>query len=192
MYGVIPRMCFNWTSCFLCKINRIIYGVRPRINTKPLFEDAKISLVFQINTYIIGQFMYDFIYHSNTPDILHGGWVTHICVCNLTIIGSDNDMSPDRRQATIWINAGTLLFKALGTNFSEILIEIHIFSFNKMHLKMSSVERRPFRLGLNVLNTVCLYFINSLSSMRSLTPFALGAILKCNTFYGIAKLLLGV
>ena len=39
----------------------------------------------------------------------------------------------------------------LGTNFSEILIEIHEFSFNKMHLKMSSAKWRLFGLGLNVL-----------------------------------------
>ena len=50
-------------------------------------------------------------------------------------------------------NAGILLIERLGTNFSEILIGIQIFSFNKMRLKMSSVKWRPFCLGLNVLNT---------------------------------------
>ena len=35
-------------------------------------------------------------------------------------------------------------------NLSEILIEIHIFSFRKMHLKMSSGKWRPFYLSLNV------------------------------------------
>ena len=39
----------------------------------------------------------------------------------------------------------------LETNFSEILIAIHTFSFKKMHLKMSSPKRQPFCLGLNVL-----------------------------------------
>ena len=39
----------------------------------------------------------------------------------------------------------------LGTNFSEILSEIHTFSFKKIHLKMSSGKCRPFCLGLNVL-----------------------------------------
>ena len=48
-------------------------------------------------------------------------------------------------------NAGILLIGPLGTNFSEILIEIHTFSFKKMHLKMSSGKSRPFCLGLNVL-----------------------------------------
>ena len=50
--------------------------------------------------------------------------MTHICVNKLTIIGSDNGLSPGRRQAIIWTNAGILLIGPLGTNFTEILIEI--------------------------------------------------------------------
>ena len=84
--------------------------------------------------------------------LTHWGRVTHICVSKLTIIGSDNGLSPDRRQAIIWTNAGILLIGPLGANFSEILIEIRAFSFKKMHLKVSSVKRRPLCLGLNVLN----------------------------------------
>ena len=64
------------------------------------------------------------------------GRVMHICVSRLTIIGSDNGLSPGRRQANIWTNAGILLFGPLGTNFSEILVGIQTFSFRKMHLKM--------------------------------------------------------
>ena len=77
--------------------------------------------------------------------------MTHICVSKRTIIDSDNGLSPDRRQAIIWTNAGLLLFGPLGTNFSEILIGILTFSFKKMRLKVSSAKRRPFCLGLNVL-----------------------------------------
>ena len=83
--------------------------------------------------------------------LTHWGRVTHICVGSLTIIGSDNGLSPGRRQAIIWTNAGTLLIGHLGTNFNEIPIEIHTFSFKKMQLKMSSAKWRPFCLGLNVL-----------------------------------------
>ena len=32
--------------------------------------------------------------------------MTHICVSEFTIIGSDNDLSPSRRQAIIWTNVG--------------------------------------------------------------------------------------
>ena len=77
--------------------------------------------------------------------LTHWGWVMHICVSKLTIIGSDN--------AIIWTNAGTLLIWPLGTNFSEILIQFWTFSFRKMHLKISSGECRPFCLGLTVLSS---------------------------------------
>ena len=70
--------------------------------------------------------------------LTHWGRVTHICVSELTIIGSDSGLSPGRGQAIIWTNAGVLLIGPLGTNFSEILIEIHIIKLKKMHLKMSS------------------------------------------------------
>ena len=83
--------------------------------------------------------------------LTHWGRVTHICVSNLTIIGSANGLTPGRRQAIIWTNAGILSIRPAGTNFSETLIEIDVFSFKKMHLKMSSGKWRPFRLGLNVL-----------------------------------------
>ena len=83
--------------------------------------------------------------------LTHWGRVTHICVGNLTIIGPDNGLSPDRRQAIIWTNAGILLIGPWGTNFSEISIDIHTFSFKKINLKMSSVKWCPFCLGLNVL-----------------------------------------
>ena len=59
----------------------------------------------------------------------HWGQVTHICVNKLAVIGSDNALSPDRRQAIIWTNDGLLLIGPLGTNFSEIEIEILTFSF---------------------------------------------------------------
>ena len=67
------------------------------------------------------------------------------------MIGSDNGLSPARRHAIIWTNAGILLIGPLGTNFIDILIEIHTFSFKKMQLKMSSWKLLPFRLSLNVL-----------------------------------------
>ena len=86
--------------------------------------------------------------------LTHWGRVTHICVGNLSIIGSDNGLSPSRRQAIIWTNVGILLIGPIGTNFSEMLIEIHTFSFKKIHLKKSPGKWRPFCLGLNVLNTI--------------------------------------
>ena len=81
----------------------------------------------------------------------------HICIGNLAIIGSDNGLSPHRRRAITWTNAWILLIRALGTDFSEISIKIHTFSFKKMHLKISSAKRGPFCLSLKVLNTYQCY-----------------------------------
>ena len=88
-------------------------------------------------------------------ELTHWGRATHICISKLTIIGSDNDLSPGRRQAIIWTNDGILLIGHLGTNFSEILSKIHTFSFKKMQLKTSSAKWRPFYLGLNELKHCC-------------------------------------
>ena len=91
--------------------------------------------------------------YGDNWSITHWGRVTHICVNKLTIIGSDNGLSPGRHQAIIWTNAEILLTGSLGTKFSEIFIEIHTFSFKKMHMKMSSGKWRPFCLRLNVITT---------------------------------------
>ena len=81
--------------------------------------------------------------HLEIIYLTHWGRVTHICISKLDIISSDNGLSPDRRQAIVWTNAGMLLIGSLGTNFNEILSEIQTFSFKKMHLKISSVKSRP-------------------------------------------------
>ena len=89
---------------------------------------------------------------SRAKDLLtHWGRVRHICINKIAIIGSHNGLSPGRRQAIIWTNAGILLIWLLGTNFSEISIKIDTFSLKKIHLKMSSGKWRPSCLGLNVL-----------------------------------------
>ena len=76
-------------------------------------------------------------------NLTHWSRVRRICVSKLSIIGSDNGLSPDRRQAIIWTSAGILIIGTLGTNFNEILIEIHAFTFKNIHLKMASILSRP-------------------------------------------------
>ena len=84
--------------------------------------------------------------------------MTHICVSKLTIIGSDNGLSPNRRQAIIWTNAGLLLIGPLGTNLSEILIEIVTFSENAFEgvvCETAAILSRPQWVKLNFLNEYC-------------------------------------
>ena len=80
--------------------------------------------------------------------LTHWGRVTHICVGNLIINGSDNGLSPGRRQPIIWTNAGILLIGRLGSNFNEILSKI--LTFKKIRLNVLSAKWRPFCLGLNL------------------------------------------
>ena len=135
-----------------------------RIKTITLLTHAVVRVHFDKNTatsYTIsltntripvqGELLFE-SYHQSTHTFYgfaifystHWGRVTHICASKLTIIGSDNGLSPDRRQAIIWTNAGLLLIGPIGTNFSRILIEILTSSFKKMRLKVSSAKRRPF------------------------------------------------
>ena len=79
--------------------------------------------------------------------LTHWGRVKPICVSKPNSIGSDNGLLPGRHQPIIWTNAEILLIWPLGTNFSEMLIKIHTFSFNKMLVKMSFGKWGPFCLA---------------------------------------------
>ena len=79
--------------------------------------------------------------------LTHWGRVMHICVVELTVIGSDDGLSPGRRQAIIWTDVGISLTGPLGTNFIVILIRIQTFSFKKaledIVCEMASILSRP-------------------------------------------------
>ena len=133
MYFVIGSFC-DLTDLFL---NLVRGG--PVDNNRSIFYNENIRIK-------------PFLSNGIRAALIHWGRVTHLCVDKLTIIGSDNGLSPGQRQAITWPNAGILLIGHFGTNVSEILSGIQTFSFTKMHLKMSSAKWRPFCLGLNVLN----------------------------------------
>ena len=102
-----------------------------------------------INRTLISLIRYYGVKNSGPVKLTHWSRVTHICVGKLTIAGS----APSHYLNQCW----NIVNWTLGTNFSEILIEINTFSFKKMHLKISSRRWRPFCLGLNVLNH---YWVN--------------------------------
>ena len=60
--------------------------------------------------------------------LIDWGRVTRICVGNLTIIGSDNCLSPGRRHAIIWTDDGILLIGPPKNIFQWN----HTFSFKKI------------------------------------------------------------
>ena len=71
------------------------------------------------------------------------------------------------------MNAGIWLIGPLGTNFSEILMEIYTYSFEKMHLQMPSGKWRPFCLCSNVLILLVLKPKYSWRTTSGLIPWLL-------------------
>ena len=94
-----------------------------------------------------------FRFHDVISYLIEAEWRIY-ALATQAIIGSDNGLSPVRHQTINWTNAGILSIEPLGTNVSEILIEIQIFSFKKMHLKTSSAKWHPLCLALSVLSVI--------------------------------------
>ena len=117
--------------------------------------------------------------------------MTYICVSNLTVIGSDNGLSPGLHQAIIWTNNVILWIRSLGTNFSEILIEFLTFWFKKMRLNVSSVKWRPFCLGLNVLRAQLIEYMPEFPvwcnylSMTKTPAYDNAIICRCTLVYSV-------
>ena len=86
--------------------------------------------------------------YGRSQELTHWSPVTHICITKLTIIGSDKGLSPGRRQAIIWTNAGILLITPLGTNFNEFFyrnsyIFIQENAFQNVVCKIAAILSRP-------------------------------------------------
>ena len=89
------------------------------------------------------------------------GWVPHICVSKLTITGSDNGLSPDWRRAIIWTNAGILLIRSWGTNFSEILNKICTF-----FIQENAFENAVCKMVANLSQPPCVNVVNDIILLR--------------------------
>ena len=76
--------------------------------------------------------------HGNELEVLRNHQVS---------IGSDNGLSPIRRQAIVLSKAELLSIRHLVTNCTEILIKTQNFSLAQMHLKRPSAIWRPFFQG---------------------------------------------
>ena len=145
----------NWSFKFMSKLVYLrLFFPHPKQHIKSFVDPLKSFLTFSrtaipASDWVMYQAANVMVSTSNNL-ITDWGRVTQTCVSKFTIIGSDNGLSPIRRQAIIWSNAGILLIWTLETNFSEILIQIHTFPNKKMHLKRSSGKCQPFCLGLIV------------------------------------------
>ena len=104
-YSIIFRSHFNCVLCYTVSWNlgHVIYLV--------------VRWCYDAMMYLL---RYDTCHVDMIWLLTHWGRVTHTCVGKLTIIGSDNGLSPERRQAINKTDAGILLIEPWGTNFSEI------------------------------------------------------------------------
>ena len=79
--------------------------------------------------------------------LTHWGRVTHICVSRLPITGSDNGLSPGRRQAVIWTNWNIVnwtLRNKLQWKFNRNSnIFIHENAFESFVCEMAAILSRP-------------------------------------------------
>ena len=107
---------------------RIKYNATIQIDQyhRKLIDINFVILIFVfIPTYVyICLYIYIYIYIYDYLD--EAEWRIFASVTQ-AITGSDNCLSPDRRQAIIRNNDGILLIGLLRINFSDILIKIHIF-----------------------------------------------------------------
>ena len=96
--------------------------------------------------------------------------MTHICVSKLTIIGSDNGLSPGCCQAIIWTNAGILLIGHLETNSNQILFKIHTFLciHSSKCIWKCLQNGSNFISGLNVLNLILSSGLINKANLRDL------------------------
>ena len=78
--------------------------------------------------------------------LIDWGRATRICVGNLTITSSDNCLSPGRRHAIIWTDAGILLIGLSKTDFNEI-IHFHSRKFENVPWQQGSWGQHGAHLG---------------------------------------------
>ena len=124
----------------MCELYRWVNARKTHWSCNTLTLTHRYGIYYEILGYTM---KYCDISYLPSTNLIYWGWVTHICLGKIIIIGSDNGLSPGRRQAIIWTNAAIFLIGLLGTNFSEIL--------KKIRLKMSSAKCQPFCFGLTVL-----------------------------------------
>ena len=115
-----------------------------KIKSSPVHRN---TFVPDLNIYILSLIWTFTFYHCRQTSVQkYIIAVAHKCVSKLTIIGSDNGLSPVQRQASIRTNAVLLSIRPQGTYFDEISTKIQIFSFNKIEsvvCEMLAILPRP-------------------------------------------------
>ena len=81
---------------------------------------------------------------ASLSSLTHWGQVMHICVIKLTIIGSDNGLSPGQRHAIIWTNDVIFVNWILGSKLQwNLNRNLYIFIDENVVWKMVAILPRP-------------------------------------------------
>ena len=99
----------------------------------------------------VSQNMFEKNFHNRKMSIAiaHWGRVTHICVDKLIIIGSDNGLSPDRRQASHYLNQCSIIVNWILANIFQwkfnqnTAIFIEDYARENVVCEMASTLSRP-------------------------------------------------
>ena len=156
-----PRACWN-------TIKRVLQLLYLSANNGPFVIDYGIIAFFKFNI----EFQYVIEYRVNvkycflhvqflvengnlrsgapmvTVSLTHWGWVTHTCISKLTIIGSDNGLSPGRRQAIFWNQwwnsvDSSLRHKLQWNPKRNSFIFIQVNAYENVVCEMASIFSRP-------------------------------------------------
>ena len=103
---------------------------------------------------------------SHHTPLNHWGRVTHICASKLTIIDSNNCLSPDQRQAIIGIIAGILLTGPLGTNFSAVKFYSEFIHFHQKFIWDCRHEMAAILFRLQCVNEATLRLLDQKATSR--------------------------
>ena len=103
-----------------------------------------------------------YVVHSVTGQLSHWGWVVHICVGNLTIIGSDSGLALTRRRYLnkCWNIVNVTLRNKLQGNFnrnSNSFIQENVVE--RIVCEMAAILSRPqcANYGVNMVVVVVVY-----------------------------------
>ena len=148
-YSVLCFFNYMYTCEYISKyIYRHIYSHLKMIALQCCFHmnitlDMQFTIIYNFSACTMTQT------GTDTNSLTHWGRVTHICIRKV----DHHCLAPTRHQTITRTNTGILLIGLLGTNFMEILIKIHTFSFKEMHLNIVPVKwQQPFCLSLNALS----------------------------------------
>ena len=106
----------------------------------------------------------------------------YTCVCKIIVIGSDNSLSPGRRQVVIWTNAGILIIGSLGIHFNEILSKSYTFSFKKTPVKLSSAKMASISSRPRLVNTPRVKSISRIPKPYFCTSYDFTTLNGCRLF----------